>query len=332
MGFPVNSPKDDLDFVLDGSMGSAYFSSNRIGGVGQYDIYKAIPQFREIEVSVIHKESLKPVQNAALTVSPGTAMAYYTNTSGAVMLLQPLTGERELIVKKDGFKEQKVKLSSTNAYQVYLEPTKTSSSQPGEVRVVQDEKPVKNSQQVVNAPPAEKPIAPAATTTPVSMKEMYFIQIAALARNASLEPYSALASYGDLLVHENGMYAKVRLGTFVTEAEAKLVLSRIKSEGYPDAFVVKQAVDANIKAQRVSSASEYKVRLGTYAKVGNFNPDLVTHLGSIESYRKDDLTIMLLAGYSSLTAAQKARDAAASKGFTDAYVVMDNGGVFERVR
>jgi len=56
------------------------------------------------------------------------------------------------------------------------------------------------------------------------------------------------------------------------------------------------------------------------------------HLGSIESYRKDDLTIMLLGGYHNLDAAKEARDAAASQGFADAYVVMDNAGVLERVR
>jgi hypothetical protein len=41
---------------------------------------------------------------------------------------------------------------------------------------------------------------------------------------------------------------------------------------------------------------------------------------------------MLLAGYTTLADAKEARDAAASQGFADAYVVMDNGGVLERVR
>jgi hypothetical protein len=161
---------------------------------------------------------------------------------------------------------------------------------------------------------------------------MYYIQIAALARHSSLEDFEALKSYGDLIVHDDGKYAKVRLGTFGTENEARIVLSRIKTEGYPDAFVTKGSPENAQKITSMTSSGAYKVRLGTYSKVGSFNADLVMHLGSVESYRKDDLTIMLLAGYTDLPAAQKARDAAASRGFTDAYVVMDNGGILERVR
>jgi hypothetical protein len=336
MGFPMNSPKDDLDLIWDATAGCAYFSSNRIGGVGLYDLYTATPQFREIEVSVMHKESMKPMDNVVLTMSPGASMTYYTNAKGSARMEQPLTGEREILAKKDGYKEQKVKLVSgpnaTKTYQVYLEPIKTSA-QTGEVRIVQEVKTEKTTPAVVKTPVAEKQATTVSSTKPASMKDMYFIQIAALARNASLEPYGDLKTYGDLILHDDGTYAKVRLGTFSTESEAKLVLTRIRTEGYKDAFVVKQAVSADAQPSHTSSgSSEYKVRLGTYAKVGNFNPDLVTHLGSIESYRKDQLTIMFLAGYSSLTAAQKARDAAASKGFTDAYIVMDNDGVFERVR
>jgi hypothetical protein len=160
-------------------------------------------------------------------------------------------------------------------------------------------------------------------------EERYFIQIAALALNSDLTSFSDLRMYGDLVVHDDDKYSKVRVGTFVSEQDARAALDRVKAGGYKDAFVVKHAVQESAVAE---APMEYKVRLGTYAKVGNFDPTPLEHLGKIESYRKDELTIMLLAGYPSLAAAQRAREAVIVQGFTDAYVVTDHNGVLEKVR
>ncbi len=336
VGYPVNSPKDDIDFTWDATQGCAYFSSNRIGGVGSYDLYKAVPQYNEVQINVMNKENMSPLDNASLSITPGGSMAYFTDANGKATVNQPASGEREIVVKKDGYKEQKIKLGLvSNSYQVYLDPVVETVAK---TSVIQKEKETKvESKPVVTAPTSkasEKPVQKTVTVQ-TRMQEMYFIQIAALARQSSLEPYSGLRMYGDLILYDDGTYSKVRVGSFPTEPEAKLVLARVKSGGYPDAFVVKQSVETTpqktIKSSLVHS-SEYKVRLGTYAKVGSFDPSHVMHLGEIESYRKDDLTIMLLGGYTDLTAAKEARDAAATQGFADAYVVMDKGGVFERVR
>jgi hypothetical protein len=125
------------------------------------------------------------------------------------------------------------------------------------------------------------------------------------------------------------MYSRVRVGTFVNEDDARVALDRVKAGGYKDAFVVKHAVQRSVT---VNNPTEYKVRIGTYAKVGSFDPTPLEHLGTVESYRKDELTIMLLAGYPSLAAAQRAREAVVVQGFKDAYVVTDTNGVLEKVR
>jgi len=41
MGYPINTPADDAYFVLTADGKTAYFASNRDGGVGNFDIYKA---------------------------------------------------------------------------------------------------------------------------------------------------------------------------------------------------------------------------------------------------------------------------------------------------
>mgnify|MGYP003682894175 CR=1 FL=1 len=40
IGYPINTPDDDIYFVVTGNSRYAYYSSNRPGGFGEKDIYK----------------------------------------------------------------------------------------------------------------------------------------------------------------------------------------------------------------------------------------------------------------------------------------------------
>ena len=46
VGAPINSPYDDFGFVLDAKAGVAFFTSNRLGGKGDDDLYAAIRLLR----------------------------------------------------------------------------------------------------------------------------------------------------------------------------------------------------------------------------------------------------------------------------------------------
>jgi cell division septation protein DedD len=334
VGYPVNSPKDDIDFIWDTETQSGYFSSNRTGGAGSYDIYVAKPQFREVEVQVKDSQSMLPVAGAAVTLSPGISMASNTDATGVALLRQPMTGAYEVIVRKEGYELAHVPLTrrekgSKLVYNVYLQSDKPVAD------IKEPDNPEEPPVAVVppTPRPGPEPVEQTKTNTiprtpPV---ERYFIQIAALARNADFTPYSELRMYGDLIVHDDDNYSRLRVGTFESEDQARATLARIKSGGYRDAFIVKHAVAREEQESSGIFAREYKVRLGTYAKAGNFDPSRVDHLGTIQSYRKDDLTIMLLAGFPNLAAAKRARDAAVIQGFGDAYVVLDNGGTLEKV-
>ncbi|NDC49098.1 MAG: hypothetical protein EBZ61_08495, partial [Micrococcales bacterium] len=65
MGQPVNSPYDDQYFILDEKGTTGYFSSNRIGGMGNEDIYMA-RLLKELPV-VATVESLKSGDKLTLT-------------------------------------------------------------------------------------------------------------------------------------------------------------------------------------------------------------------------------------------------------------------------
>ena len=89
--------------------------------------------------------------------------------------------------------------------------------------------------------------------------------------------------------------------------------------------------EANNVANESSDFSDYKVRIASYLKPGAFNPDGMEQLGTLESYRKGDLTIMMIGGFHNLYDAQQARQIVISKGYKDAAIVVDHDGILEEV-
>jgi hypothetical protein len=332
IGYPINSTKDDLDYIWNAESNTGYFSSNRVGGSGSYDLYSAVPRFSECQLLVRNKESMQPIANAMVALSPGISRPSYTDEQGNVVLRYSSSTVRDIKIRLDGFTDYEARLPEQGKphqfeLEVYLEPIpKARVAETFNVKPVP--KPVDVTPPVVKAPVIKEPVVRTPEATGPT-DEKYFIQIAALARNSDLTSYSNLRMYGDLVVHDDDMYSRVRVGTFVNEDDARVALDRVKAGGYKDAFVVKHAVQRSVT---VNNPTEYKVRIGTYAKVGSFDPTPLEHLGTVESYRKDELTIMLLAGYPSLAAAQRAREAVVVQGFKDAYVVTDTNGVLEKVR
>jgi hypothetical protein len=141
---------------------------------------------------------------------------------------------------------------------------------------------------------------------------------------------------------------KVRIGPYETQQEAKQVLMGAKSKGRKDAFIVVQQSDNNdapitktsptlnqspkiINSQPAAAEGEYKVRVASYLHPGAFNPAGIDQLGRLESYRKGDLTIMMIGGFRTRDEAMKAKNVVISKGFADAAIVMDNNGILETV-
>ena len=187
--------------------------------------------------------------------------------------------------------------------------------------------------------------------------------------SASSKPFnenSVKKEWNDLghvyIQQENGMY-KIRIGPFDTQMEAKQILLQAKSKGKKDAFIVvlqgttndkpmfqsgtekksetkpknekkvvtQPELDPNSQIAAETPTAEYKVRLASYLKPGSFNTNGLDKIGKLESYRKGDLTIMMIGGFHSLKDAQNARMEAMAKGYNDATIVVDNQGVLEEV-
>lgn len=197
-------------------------------------------------------------------------------------------------------------------------------------------------------------------------KELEFaVQLSASSR--PITDKSSLSSWeelGPVYIHtENGMY-KVRIGPFDTQDKAKQVLLQAKARGKKDAFIViQQGLDAfstqghpagqtmevpveieekvsNPTSQPVVTTPEplttedeviveYKVRLASYLKPGGFNTKDIDQYGPLESYRQGDWTIMLIGGFKTAKDAERVRDLVIAKGYKDAAVVVDRGGILE---
>ncbi len=153
--------------------------------------------------------------------------------------------------------------------------------------------------------------------------------------------------------NENGMY-KVRIGPYESQNEAKQVLQEVKSKGRKDAFIVVHQGEFNDKQvlrkpmetkinespisetvsteKTTSTQGDYKVRIASYMHPGDFNTAGIDHLGTLESYRKGEWTIMMLGGFTTQEAATKAKNIVISKGFTDAAVIMVIDGILETIQ
>jgi hypothetical protein len=194
----------------------------------------------------------------------------------------------------------------------------------------------------------------------------FAVQLSASSR--PITDKSSLSSWeqlGPVYIHtENGMY-KVRIGPFDNQDKAKNVLLKAKERGKKDAFIVIQkglenytpqgiaiqpdfepeviakpnapvnpspVVTASVPSEPVvatEETGEYKVRLASYLKPGGFNTSDVDQYGPLESYRKGEWTIMMIGGFKTQKEATKVRDLVIAKGYKDAAVVVDRGGIIE---
>jgi hypothetical protein len=204
------------------------------------------------------------------------------------------------------------------------------------------------------------------TTQDTLLALEFAVQLSASSRpiadKSSLKSWEEL---GPVYIHsENGMY-KVRLGPFDSQDKAKEVLLQAKGRGKKDAFIVIQKGLENYAPQgyaRLQSGdvdmmetptapvvtqpqivpapapatipvdeeiTEYKVRLASYLKPGGFSTKDVDQYGPLESYRKGEWTILMIGGFKTEQDAIRVRDLVIPKGFKDARVVADRGGILD---
>lgn len=295
MGNGINSIADDL-YLVKSDESEFYFSSNRIGGKGDYDIYVAIENaFIQRETDFLaasddpKNEIPKAVSLAKLTdqfsqdvaISDGKAVAYNENVLAPENL--SLEGARMVAYGE-------VIKSSSNVYFIQLA---SLSSTRGNV------KRFKNLVEYGNVYRVKK-----ANSYKIRLGYFYGREeaqtILTQVKNAGFE---------DAFIVEDVLNIK----------ELELVISSY-------------TFTENEKYQKPETESAFKVRLAAYSNPLYFDTEKVKDLGVIEQWSKGNWTIFIMSGYETLEDAQKARIKAVNRGFTGAEIVQDDNGVLTRVK
>lgn len=187
----------------------------------------------------------------------------------------------------------------------------------------------------------------------------YAVQLAAFDDNKSvdlMEFRNKLYQVGNVYTHLERGKKKIRLGPFATRNEAKVALQQAKNSGYTTAFMVEQSAtdvksgtppssqipdsyDASAndyfppQNPTNTSTARYMIQLAAYQNPQYFEENKVIDIGVLEKRQKGNLTVMLLKGYESMDLAANALNIAKSRGFTGAFMVMeDRSGNLQRVR
>jgi cell division septation protein DedD len=324
-----------------------------------------VAESREARINVARIDTRSPIAGAVLTNRQGQTLGF-TDASGSLRVGLPATAREELIIRAEGYKRKSLPVGQSGGvpetYQVYLEPA--TAMQPGGLEETVDLMPASTmpaDEEMVKVYVRQDREAILAQQDPTTKPAVMFaVQLSATSRPvADASAFKAWESIGPVFIHqEEGLY-KVRIGPYATQQEAKVALLKVKEKGKADAFIVVQqgreenqitdrkpsqpAAQEPPAAQPVTPApasaadepfvleegAEYKVRLASYLKPGGFNTREIEQYGTFETYRQGEWTIMLIGGLSSREEAERVRAAVAAKGFPDARVVIDRGGILE---
>lgn len=191
----------------------------------------------------------------------------------------------------------------------------------------------------------------------------YAVQLAAMGIDQKVNPadYVKFNELGNLYSRPEKGYKKLRVGIFESEEEAKAAQETIAKAGFEKAFIVNEvlddtdglevyfmAVDEAPETTKTEPATtkvttkpdpkpaatntiEYMVRLAAYKNPQFFKASKVSNLGVIEQRKSGNFTVMYIAGFSTVDAAEKARKQAAASGFKGAYLVENKDGELVKV-
>ncbi len=105
--FPMNSTADDFGLILDENKEEGYFSSNRVGGKGDDDIYSAtaIPFIYNVEGKAFHAATNKVLPDTKVTLrgSDGTEISTITDAKGYYKMKLNKRTSYELNAQKSKF-------------------------------------------------------------------------------------------------------------------------------------------------------------------------------------------------------------------------------------
>ena len=306
--------------------------------------------------SVFDYNTKAPISNAVVVDQKGAELGY-TNPNGDLALNLPPNTSDYYTIRAEGYNPFSIRLTQAEKrsgdYEVFL-PEASHALMESIAHVAEPEPATAEPKaELVKVYVKEDPSTyKKQNDAPVSID--FSVQVAASSQFISeASARKEWEGLGPVYVqNENGMY-KVRIGPFESQNEAKQILLNVKSKGRKDAFivvrqgnsisnpVVKKPAETRINespkvdntpAATTSATGDYKVRVASYLHPGDFNTAGIDNLGTLESYRKGEWTIMMIGGFTTQEAATKAKNIVVSKGFSDAAVIVVKDGILETIQ
>ena len=115
MGYPINSPSDDISFVMNANKTRGFFASNRNGDVSSDDIFSFTRTAVNVELLVVDKETGKAIGGARVMCECGTK-SQNADAQGNYSIELPSSRNCEFIAGRDGYKSSsKVALTKGKA-------------------------------------------------------------------------------------------------------------------------------------------------------------------------------------------------------------------------
>lgn len=323
---------------------------------GKADVHEATIQ--------VYKHGTKTAIPSAEMYTPNGNLLGKTNDQGVLVISLPPSTEEVYVVRAEGFSVMTLRLTQaakrTATYEMFLQPVYSNQGN-GTIDLVSEQGSPKDELVKVYV----KQDAPTTKTQPKEYQSadvLFAVQLAATSKAITdRSSFNSWSSVGPVFIHKEDGLNKVRIGPYSTQEEAKAALNEVKAKGKKDAFIViQQGREQNeILTPRTKEApvvatpseeefqeneqpvvfeeptiieeGEYKVRLISYLKPGGFNPKDIDGLGSLESYRQGDWTIILIGGLTSKEQAISVRNTVVNKGYKDARVVMDQDGILQDI-
>ncbi|MEM6378762.1 MAG: carboxypeptidase regulatory-like domain-containing protein, partial [Bacteroidota bacterium] len=182
----------------------------------------------------------------------------------------------------------------------------------------------------------------------------FSVQLGALGKRPDVNKYSNLNSLnaGDVYIKEDGNIYRVRYGVFPTRADAQRLVSSIRNRGYRDAYVVPESGAAiggappatqppvtnppvnnrpPVTNPPANYSGNYKIQLAALRNTRFFDPSGIANLGTIQDYKRGDLTIKVLGSFNSAQEAQNVLAQVKRNGFPTAFIVVDQNGNLQRL-
>jgi outer membrane protein OmpA-like peptidoglycan-associated protein len=113
IGYPINSPKDDFALILDSRNGNGFFSSNRVGGTGDDDIY-GFTKKKSLKGIVVDAVTGEPIEDARFELFQDEKFVNQARTSqkGEVVLGIVPNDQYRAIASKEGYKQAELPVNA----------------------------------------------------------------------------------------------------------------------------------------------------------------------------------------------------------------------------